>query len=718
MVFIDRLQASATCVAVCLVTALACGALDAQVTGVVDVSVTSAGSGEPVAWATITVTEGEHVVADDRGRARLRGVRPGRHTLTVEAFGHALRSVEVTVENGRILRLDVALTPLAFELDPLTVRGEASSAVDAVVLRPEDVGPAVRDVADLLETVPGAVIVRRGGPGAPVSVQLRGADADQVLVLLDGVPMNPGGSGAVDLSLIDLDRLERVVVLPGARSARYGAGALGGVILLESGGHRGRSVEAAAALGAWGERELSATVSTSIGEGGRATAGGGWHRSDGAFDYAVPAFRGGGIAARENAHSERTNGHLTLRLDRPGRRLALRADASLGERGSPGAVAQPSLTGEQTHHRIGASLSGDVGGGERGASARIGLLDRHAEYRDPSPPFGQAYDDFSDVTHVEAAAEGWARRGIFDVRGGVEGRQLRVEATALGADGVQYDEAGAWVETAASLAVGGSGTVGVSAALRADHHELVDDVVLSPTASVEYRNPSVTLTVRHAWGFAPPSVSDLFFEEGVLVRANPELRPERVRGEWTVSASAARAVGGVALRIEGSAWQADVEDMILWFPDFRFIWSPDNYLVTRRGVEGGLTADFRTGPLRHSLSGRGELSLVEYADGGLEGQVGYRPRSTASFSLRTEAPFGTLTADLSRIGVRRSVPGSDLNALPAWDEIDVGVGVPFDLGSADARVDVSVTNLLDSSAALLADFPLPGRGWAVRLRLF
>jgi len=101
----------------------------------------------------------------------------------------------------------------------------ASTAVTAVS------GAAVRDsgsAADALERVAGADIRRSGGSGQLDTVMLRGARAQQVLVLLDGAPLMPGQ--AADLALLPAGDVERVEVLRGPEAARFGAGALGGVL--------------------------------------------------------------------------------------------------------------------------------------------------------------------------------------------------------------------------------------------------------------------------------------------------------------------------------------------------------------------------------------------------------------------------------------------------------------------------------------------------------
>jgi hypothetical protein len=60
--------------------------------------------------------------------------------------------------------------------------------------------PPGTDLAAVVDAVPGVTVRRLGGLGAFSAVSVRGSTFRQVEVFLDGVPMNPDGSGAVDLS--------------------------------------------------------------------------------------------------------------------------------------------------------------------------------------------------------------------------------------------------------------------------------------------------------------------------------------------------------------------------------------------------------------------------------------------------------------------------------------------------------------------------------------
>lgn len=92
----------------------------------------------------------------------------------------------------------------------------------------------IEQVADVLRQIPGVELTQSGSPGTTTSAPIRGATSAQTLVLIDGVEVNSGTTGAFDLADLTTDNLERIEVLRGAGGALYGSQAVGGVINLLS----------------------------------------------------------------------------------------------------------------------------------------------------------------------------------------------------------------------------------------------------------------------------------------------------------------------------------------------------------------------------------------------------------------------------------------------------------------------------------------------------
>lgn len=93
-----------------------------------------------------------------------------------------------------------------------------------------------KDVTDLLNEIPGVQIDGNFGTlGTNINYRIRGAQSEQTLILIDGIPYNdPSGvAQTFDLRLLDLDQVESIEVLKGGLSSLYGTGAAAGVISIK-----------------------------------------------------------------------------------------------------------------------------------------------------------------------------------------------------------------------------------------------------------------------------------------------------------------------------------------------------------------------------------------------------------------------------------------------------------------------------------------------------
>lgn len=87
-------------------------------------------------------------------------------------------------------------------------------------------------VVDLLRTTPGVTISANGGLGTTTSVNIRGAESDQIAMLVDGVKLNDPSSpgGGYNFGNLLTGNIERIEVVRGSQSVLWGSQAIGGVV--------------------------------------------------------------------------------------------------------------------------------------------------------------------------------------------------------------------------------------------------------------------------------------------------------------------------------------------------------------------------------------------------------------------------------------------------------------------------------------------------------
>ena len=84
--------------------------------------------------------------------------------------------------------------------------------------------------AEVLASLPGVQYTRQGGVGSFQTVSIRGVSAKNIVVCMDGVPLNDASGGAVDLGTIDLNQVEKIEVYKDRVPAKFGGRGIGGAI--------------------------------------------------------------------------------------------------------------------------------------------------------------------------------------------------------------------------------------------------------------------------------------------------------------------------------------------------------------------------------------------------------------------------------------------------------------------------------------------------------
>jgi vitamin B12 transporter len=166
---------------------------------------------------------------------------------SVQAQTTALNSVIVTATRHPQAARDVVADTLTIGADEIANAGAGS-------------------ITELLQRQRGIEVTRNGGPGTNSGVLIRGANGNQVIVLVDGVRIGSATSGAAAWNAIPMEAIDHIEVVYGPLSTLYGADAIGGVVqIFTRKGQGAPSLSASVGGGTDNTRAYQAAVSGSSG---------------------------------------------------------------------------------------------------------------------------------------------------------------------------------------------------------------------------------------------------------------------------------------------------------------------------------------------------------------------------------------------------------------------------------------------------------------------
>lgn len=602
--------------------------------------------------------------------------------------------------------VDVPLTPAQAEAAPLptspVVRDPSATLTtrDATTARAE-----AKDASELITTTPGAVVQDSGGAGQRKTLSLRGAAPNAVLVLLDGVPL-AGPGAAMDLSRIPTSALERIEILRGGGSARYGPGAMGGVVNLVTRTPDGRArIFGDVTQGSFGTTQLSTGATTPLlGGDGLVLAHG--LRTEGTFPFRfddAPAYGGNALTTltRTNNAALQGGGLARFRKRFGDTQVDFLGEGTIEQRGLAGPVQNPSNSASQRTGR------GTFSARTQTALESGGTLSTLAYARLDDTTLNGTFFGAGTYRQLEASvgAEAVYSR-LFASRHGVTallsggGDFLREPSNvnpswgrfaAMLADEVLFFDG--------ALAVNGSARVDVAGKF----------VVFSPKLGAVVELPK-GFSVRANAGQAsrPPAFTELYVMQGTLL-PNAELRPERaltgdVGAAWTHDKARVSATGFLSL----------YEDLISYEYYPPNLARPYNFQAAR---VAGLEVEATVSPWRWLEAGASYTYLdtqnlkddPRYYLKALPFRPAHRVHARISGGvdwLRARAEVLFQTAQFTN--------RTETLVLPARAFVNVGVtATPFK--NPQVTVSAELKNVLDVQTQDLDGYPLPPRAFFVTL---
>jgi len=194
-------------------------------------------AGEPLSGAAIIYAPGKGVTADLEGRFRL-SLPAGNYNLEVRFLGYQPKQVSVQLLGNLpdlVLRLSASKghSLQEFQLvDDLAKPRETPVAYSNVTAQQITEKLGGQDLPMLLNATPGVYATQQGGGDGDARVSIRGFNAQNVLVMVDGVPMNDMFNGRVYwTNWFGLDQMTQTVqVQRGLGASKLAIPAIGGTM--------------------------------------------------------------------------------------------------------------------------------------------------------------------------------------------------------------------------------------------------------------------------------------------------------------------------------------------------------------------------------------------------------------------------------------------------------------------------------------------------------
>ncbi len=558
-----------------------------------------------------------------------------------------------------------------------------------VITRKEIERSQAQSVADLLSGQPGISVANNGGQGKATSVFLRGANADHVLVLVDGMKIGSATTGTASFQDIPMELIERIEIVRGPRSSLYGSEAIGGVIqIFTRKGDGSPKPSFSIGAGSHGTWQGSAALSGGVGSGG-------W------YSLGLSAVDTDGFNACKGKPAPNGAGCFTSEPDKDGYRNQsgrLRAGWRFGN----GTKAEVNWLRARGNNQYDGSFVNESESIQQVLGASLSFVPSaiwHTSLR-----VSQSQDDSDNFKNGVFKSRFNTRRDLFSWQNDIElakGHQLvagvdwqedRITSSTAYAV-TSRDNTGVFAQYLAEI---GGHDVQLSA--RHDDNQQFGAKTTGGAAWGYNLNRDLRLTASYGTAFKAPTFNQLYFPGF----GNASLRPEQSR---SLDFGLAGKTG--AGRWSLNAFETRVTDLIGFDASF----NPVNIDTARiRGIE----AVAATRVLDWDL--RGNLTLLDpenQAAGANHGKVLPR-RARQSLSLSADRDFGNWSAGATLRGAGRRYDNlANTLELDGYATLDLRGEYRL---NKDWRLQARVENLFDKDYETAYLYNQPGRGAYLTLR--
>jgi outer membrane cobalamin receptor len=536
-----------------------------------------------------------------------------------------------------------------------------------------------RDISEVLEKLSSLNITNYGFLGAKKVINIRGSTEKQVLVLVDGRPINNPRSGDIDLSTIPLNNVQRIEVMAGPASSLYGSTAMGGVvnIITKTPPAQGQTLELSSSFGTFRTYQENLSYGVKHKELGL-TLNSGYQSSEGHRDN-----------SKFNARD--ASGKLIYELS-PENKLTFQGGFYKDKLGTPGEITSPDLDDKQINRKNFFDLVWDIKPWQdkdiEVSTRAYQNYDRLEFIETPMP--------LDKTTHTTKA------RGInlkfnqeisklyrmiygFDWTHNLNDSSQTAKHRYIVRAGYLENQLSLWEKLKLNFGA------------RIDDYSNFGSETL-PSLGILYQlKEDLNINFLIARCFRAPTFNDLYWPRTSYAEGNPALRPEKgISGEFGIEKSF-----GKFLKTGLTYFRSDYDNLIKWQRDSDNIWRPKNI---NSAIIDGVEQEFKIA-VSDFLNIDLDYTFLRAKDAKTHKYLTYQPKHKATLEVNYKTPAGF------RLGLEGEFVDTRFhntaNTIYVKRYYLLGLGFSQKIGN-NLNIFCRIDDFLNKRYQVIRNYPMPG----------
>ncbi|MCD4796164.1 MAG: TonB-dependent receptor, partial [Candidatus Cloacimonetes bacterium] len=674
----------------------------------------------------IVSTDSKAVITGKHGRFILSDVNPDR-IVTFHKIGFKDTSIIVSEIPSRII-----LETIAIPVDGIKVSGRRSvqllEKTSQKTVINVDAENNYKNAADILRDRADLLISGTKLHGEQQNVSIPGYKARHTLVMLDGIPLNKSGT-AFDISTIPAEIIESIEIIKGSASSQGGAGAMGGIININTKRSSGKlSSSLDHTFGSFGLDKTSFTFS---GANPKfqffAFLSKSYSRND--FQYKPPEYWPNPDSLRNRINNEKEIYDINLNIGNSNSFCEINYKLLFqhffkklpGPANYPDLYNNSRLKGETYRHLIALSkrLKEFIIKADMFNSDERTIYD-NTRLEEPfnSNLFYYVYGrNYNRNRGVNIKLENQVKDFYFDWGGDYDHETFEYKEITNEDDSIPEvfrENFGVFGNTKLQKSFFLSKT-SLTASIRWDRTTGFKDFTswrIAPEFSYE-NYFIITLGGNVSNGFTLPSFYDIYWKGDAQAVGNPDLLPETSLS-WQLFTNLIL----YEHRVKFTYRHNDIDDMIIWFLDYNHTWKPDNISYVE---VSNYELEFKLKPFKFiEVNGIYNRTKAFNRTQNYNGKkIIYTPDYTFNLNLQMNYKLLSGKISYSKTGEQWSTPDQLTieKQLSAYELVNVQVWHSVNWKKFELSAAVSANNVFDELYEIYKYMPQPGFNWEMNVGL-